>query len=108
MDRQEASPVRWRGHSGRPDSTLRQVAIGRKNWLFCGSAEGGRTAAVLCSVVGTCKHLGIDPLAYLKEALPGLFALGEKPPAEQLQGWLPDRWLPRRARESPPGQAAAG
>ncbi|HZY85062.1 MAG TPA: hypothetical protein VFE78_09550 [Gemmataceae bacterium] len=82
--------------------------MGRANWRFCGSAEGGKTAAALYSVVGTCKHLGIDPFAYLREALPGLFALGEKPPAGQLQGWLPDRWPLRRAGEAPPGQAAAG
>jgi hypothetical protein len=69
---------------------------------------GGRTAAVLYPLVATCKHLGIDPFAYLREALPGLFALGEKPAAEQLLEWLPDRWQLRRARESPHGQAAAG
>jgi hypothetical protein len=81
------------------ERALRQVVVGRANWQFCGSAEGGRTAAVLYSVVGTCKHLDIDPFAYLREALPGLFALGEEPPAEQLLGWLPDRWLLRRTRE---------
>ena len=48
------------------------------------------------------------PFAYLREALPGLFALGEKPAAEGLKGWLPDRWLPRRGRDSPGRQAAAG
>jgi transposase len=63
---------------------------------------------VLYSVVGTCKHLGIDPFAYLREALPGLFALGEKPTAEQLAEWLPDRWLLRRSRDAPREQAAAG
>ena len=56
---------------------------------------------VLYTVVGTCKHLGIDPFVYLREALPALFALGEKPTAEQLLDWLPDRWLLRRGRESP-------
>ena len=80
------------------ERTLRQVAIGRKNWLFCGSAEGGQTAAVLYSVVGTCKHLGLDPFAYLREVLPGLFALGEKPADESLAGWLPEAWA--RAREA--------
>jgi hypothetical protein len=44
---------------------LRQVVVGRGNWQFCGRAEGGRTAAALYSVAGTCKHLGIDPFAYL-------------------------------------------
>jgi len=55
----------------------------------------------LYSVVGTCKHLGIDPFAYLRDALPGLFALGEKPTAELLLDWLPDRWLLNRARGQP-------
>jgi transposase len=85
------------------ERTLRQVAIGRKNWLFCGSAEGGQTAAVLYSVVGTCKHLGLDPFAYLREALPGLFALGEKPREEALTYWLPDGWKKRQR-----GDTAAG
>jgi hypothetical protein len=40
---------------------MRQVALGRSNRQFCGSAAGGRTAAVLYSVVGTCKHLGVEP-----------------------------------------------
>jgi hypothetical protein len=83
------------------ERTLRQVTRGRNNWQFCGSAEGGRTAAVLYSMSGTCKYLGIDPFAYLREALPGLFALGEAPEVEQLTEWLPDRWLLRRAREAP-------
>ncbi|QJX01281.1 transposase domain-containing protein [Frigoriglobus tundricola] len=61
---------------------------------------GGQTAAVLYSVVGTCKHLGIDPFAYLRDALPGWFALGEKT-TEPLLEWLPDRWLLNRARNQP-------
>jgi hypothetical protein len=73
------------------ERTLRAIAVGRNNWGVLGSERGGRTAAVLDSVVGTCKHLGIDPFIYLREALPGLFALGEKPPTEQLLDWLPER-----------------
>ena len=68
---------------------------------------GGTTAAVLFSVVGTCKHLGIDPFAYLRDALPGLFALDEKPTAEQLLDWLPDRWLLNRTRSQPVRDATA-
>jgi hypothetical protein len=90
------------------ERTLRAIALGRNNWGVLGSETGGRTAAVLYTVVGTCKHLGIDPFAYLREALPGLFALGEKVTAEQLLDWLPDRWLLRRGRESPRGAAQAG
>lgn len=87
--------------NNRSERTLRAVAVGRNNWGVVGSAAGGNTAAVLYSVTATCRHLGIDPFAYLRDALPGLFALGEKPTAEQLMDWLPDRWLLRRPRESP-------
>jgi transposase len=90
------------------ERTLRAIALGRNAWGVFGSEAGGRTAEVLYTVVGTCKHLAIDPFAYLREALPGLFALGEKPTAEQLMGWLPDRWLLRRGRESPHQESRAG
>jgi transposase len=90
------------------ERTLRAIAVGRKNWGVFGSDTGGQTAAVLYSVVGTCKHLSIDPFVYLREALPGLFALGEKPTGEQLSEWLPDRWLLRHQRQSPGGEAKAG
>ena len=29
------------------ERALRRVAVGRRNWLFCGSDNGGRTAAIL-------------------------------------------------------------
>ena len=90
------------------ERTLRVIALGRNNWGVIGSEAGGQTAAVLYSVVGTCKHLGIDPFAYLREALPGLFALGEKPTTEQLLDWLPDRWLLNRTRNTSIAAATAG
>jgi transposase len=90
------------------ERTLRAIALGRNAWGVIGSEVGGRTAAVLYSVVGTCKHLGIDPFAYLREALPGLFALGEKPTAEQLLDWLPDRWLLNRTQDLPSPDRSAG
>jgi len=83
------------------EGALRQVVVGRANWQFCGSAEGGRTAAALYSVVGTCKHLGIDPFAYLREALPALYALGNKPPQDALTEWLPDAWRERQRVSGP-------
>jgi transposase len=89
------------------ERTLRAIARGRNAWGVIGSDVGGQTAAVLYSVVGTCKHLLIDPFAYLRDALPGLFALGEKPSAEQLLDWVPDRWLLNRTRDQPARDAPA-
>ena len=43
--------------------------MGRKNWLFAGSDAGGRTAAVLYTLVQSCKRHALDPFAYLQEVL---------------------------------------
>jgi len=51
------------------ERALRRVVTGRKNWLFCGSDAGGERAAILYSVVATCKAHGIDPWAYLRDVL---------------------------------------
>jgi transposase len=90
------------------ERVLRTVALGRANWGVVGSEAGGENAALLYSVTQTCKHLGIDPWGYLREALPGLFALGDKPTAEQLTPWLPDRWLLNRQRGSGSNTSSAG
>jgi transposase len=90
------------------ERTLRAIALGRNNWGVIGSKAAGQTAAVLYTLVLTCKHLLIDPWLYLKETLPGLFALGEQPTEEQLLAWLPDVWLLRRCRDAPAEQVVAG
>ncbi len=48
---------------------MRAVAVGRKNWMFAGSAEGAKRAATIYSLVCTCGLLGIEPWAYLKDVL---------------------------------------
>jgi transposase len=68
---------------------LRAQAIGRRNWTFLGSDRGGRTAAVLYSLTGTCKHHDIDPFAYLQDVLRRL----PSHPADQLDELLPDVWF---------------
>jgi transposase len=90
------------------ERTLRAIALGRNNWGVLGSEKGGNTAAVLYTMVGTCKHLSIDPFAYLRETLPALFAMGEKPTTEQMLDWLPDRWLLRRAEAAASKPAETG
>ena len=48
---------------------LRAVALGRKNYLFAGSDTGGERAAAIYSLIGSAKLNGLDPEAYLREAL---------------------------------------
>ena len=48
---------------------MRAVALGRKNYLFCGSDSGGERAAAIYSLIGTAKLNGLDPEAYLRDVL---------------------------------------
>ena len=48
---------------------LRMAAVGRKNWTFFGSDAGGHRAAVIYSLVASCKLCGIDPFAYLRDVI---------------------------------------
>jgi transposase len=45
---------------------MRPLALGRKNYLFAGSLEGGRRAAVIYTLIGTAELNGWDPQAYLR------------------------------------------
>ena len=69
------------------ERSLRGIAVGRRNWTFYGSDNGGRTAAVLSSLMATCKKLGVDPLAYLSD----LFARISSHPQTRLAELLPDQ-----------------
>jgi len=48
---------------------LRRVVVGRKNYMFCGSEEGARRAAVIYSLVGTCELIGLHPNQYFLEVM---------------------------------------
>lgn len=51
------------------ERALRAVAVGRKNWIFFGNERGGEAAAVLYSLIATCKEHGVDPRTYLRDVL---------------------------------------
>lgn len=67
---------------------MKRIAIGRKNWLFIGSPQGGQTAAVLMSFAATCRRLNVEPWAYLQDVLTRL----PTTPTERLDELAPDHW----------------
>jgi len=74
------------------ERSLRGVAVGRRNWTFFGSDAGGHTAAVLTSLIATCKRHHMDPFAYLRDVFQRISAH----PKNQLADLLPDKWLANR------------
>jgi hypothetical protein len=51
------------------ERALRAVALGRKNYLFCGSDGGGESAAAIYTLLGTARLNGVDPERWLREVL---------------------------------------
>jgi transposase len=72
---------------------LRGVAVGRKNWLFAGSMNGLRRAALLYSLVQSCKLVGVEPWAYLRDVLDRL----PTHPQSRIGDLLPKEWAAARA-----------
>jgi len=69
------------------ENAIRPVAIGRKNYLFAGSHNGARRAAMLYSLLGTCKINGVNPFEWLREALTRI----PDHPVNNLQQLLPHK-----------------
>jgi transposase len=70
------------------ENSIRPTAIGKKNWLFMGSADAGERAAVLYTVIESCRRRRIDPQAYLRDVLTRL----PKMTTSQIPGITPEAW----------------
>ena len=71
------------------ERAIRPLALGRKNYLFCGSDAGGQRAACLYTIVETAKMNGINPQAYLADVL-GRIA---DHPIQKIDALLPWFWM---------------
>ena len=67
---------------------LRAVAVGRRNWTFAGSDEGGRRAAAIYTLIATAKLNDVDPQAWLADVLARL----PDHPAKRVHELLPWNW----------------
>ena len=72
---------------------LRLAAIGRKNWLFFGSANGGKTGCILYTILGSARRHGLNEYEYLVDLLDRLSDLTSEAELFEL---LPDRWMTRK------------
>lgn len=72
------------------ENAIRPIAIGRKNWLFAGSATAGKRAAAIMTLLATARANGHDPHAWLTDVLTRLPTTLDR----DIDALLPHRWQP--------------
>jgi hypothetical protein len=80
------------------ENALRGVAVGRSNWVFCGSPAGGRRAAILYSLIVSCKLQGIDPFTYIR----GVLTRIRTTPMSRIEELTPSGWKLAREKATAP------
>jgi hypothetical protein len=69
------------------------LAVGRKNYLFCGNAESAIRAGIVYSLIASCKSAGIEPRIWLEDIL-------NKIPIYETSGGDLSKLLPRNWKQS--------
>jgi transposase len=82
-------------HNNMSELALRREAVGRKNWLFVGSDDGGSVNALFTSLLASCRLCGVEPWSYLRD----IFCLLPQWPAHRLLELAPLMWTTTRERD---------
>ena len=85
------------------ERALRGIALGRRNWTFAGSLRGADRAAIMLTMITTCRLNDVDPKAWLADILARIADL----PASRLHELLPWEWKLLRQADNPTDQQAA-
>ena len=70
------------------ENAIRPIALGRKNYLFAGSHDAAQRAAVIYSLLATCKKYDVNPYEWLRDVLNRI----PTHPHKQLDELLPHIW----------------
>lgn len=74
------------------ENAIRPTALGKKNWMFVGHPEAGQRAAILYTLLESCKRRGINPQEYLRDVLARLPSMK----ITQVGQLTPANWLAAR------------
>ncbi|MCP1830262.1 MULTISPECIES: IS66 family transposase [Bradyrhizobium] len=85
------------------ERALRGIALGRRNWTFAGSQRGANRAAIMLTMITTCRLNDVDPKAWLADVLTRIADL----PTSRLHELLPWEWKLLRQAAEPSDQRAA-
>lgn len=78
------------------ERAIRPLAVGRHNWTFAGSDDGGRRAAAIYTLIETAKLNDVDPQAWLAHVLARL----HDHPAKRIAELLPWNWKRERQQKA--------
>ena len=70
------------------ENAIRPIALGRKNYLFAGSHDAAQRAAIIYSLLGTCKKHDMNPYEWLRDVLTRI----PTHPHKRLDELLPHCW----------------
>jgi transposase len=73
------------------ENAIRPLALGRKNWMFAGSANGAKWASTAYTIIATAKLHGLDPYAYIHQLLRKLPGMNSNE-IDQLLPWNMKNW----------------
>ena len=90
-------------HNNISERALRREAVGRKNWIFLGSDEGGRVNTLFVSLLASCQMHGIEPQGYLRD----LFCLLPSWPRRRVLELAPVYWTETLKQEDAQQRLAA-
>jgi transposase len=75
---------------------IKETAVGRRNWTFCGSDAGGRRTAVMYTLIETAKLNDVDPRAWLADVLARIATH----PMSRIGELMPWAWQAARAAQA--------
>jgi len=87
-------------HNNISERSLRREVLGRRNWLFLGSDDGGETNTIFVTLLASCRLHGIEPLGYMRD----LLCLLPRWPQTRVLDLAPAYW--KKTLESPDVQSA--
>ena len=80
------------------ENAIRPLALGRKNYLFCGNGDAAIRAAVVYSLLGSCKAAGVNPAEWMEDVLSKIYFYNNG--KGNLEELLPAEWAKSRKRIS--------
>ena len=84
------TPGRYRIDNNLVENAIRPLAIGRKNYLFCGNADAAVRAAMVYSLLGLCKAAGVNPTEWLENVLSKIYSYTKE--NRDMEELLPHLW----------------